>query len=80
MSYTHLTSICIRGRFNAGFELFSHGHSHLATHHHVGESVGGVRGGGWGALLPRAFLHRVHRVVTAFCRMFSHEGKIRPGC
>jgi len=45
MPYTHLTSICIRGRFNAGFELFSHGHSHLATHHHVGESVGGGRGG-----------------------------------
>jgi hypothetical protein len=43
--------------------------------HHVGDIFGG-----WGALLPRAFLHRVHRVVTAFWRMFSLEGKIRPGC
>ena len=31
MSYTHLTCICIRGQLNAGFELFGHGHSHIAT-------------------------------------------------
>ncbi len=31
MSYTHLTCICICGWLNAGFELFGHGHSHLAT-------------------------------------------------
>ena len=31
MSYTHLTCICIHGRLNAGFELFGHCHSRLAT-------------------------------------------------
>ena len=68
MSYTHLTCICIRGQLNAGFELFGHSHSHIATLLLFAAAAGSLGGTPVASRLC-ACVHIQHQLIKPFCSL-----------